>query len=139
VALRESTTKTMIHPETGAVLRRRRRKTTVAYMGLTREIVWTGWFPADGGDGILEGKDAEPADRALAEMKAEHKARTQKLAARVRSAAKLTQREASTLLTGSPNSFYKYETGRAEPSWPTYVLLKLLAADPKLIEKIRAV
>ena len=44
-------------------------------------------------------------DRALAEMKAEHKARTQKLAARVRSAAKITQREASTLLTGSPNSF----------------------------------
>ena len=139
MAARKDTIKTMIHPETGAVLRRRRRKTTVAYRGLTREIVWTGWFPVDDGDGILEGKDAEPADRALAEMKAEHKARTQKLAARVRSAAKLTQREASTLLTGSPNSFYKYETGRAEPSWPTYVLLKLLAADPKLIEKIRAI
>ena len=129
---------TMIHPETGAPLRRRKRREVVAYMDLTRVVEVTGWFPEDDGDGVLLGADAAPLDAALAEMKAEYAASVQRLAKQVRKAAGLTQKDASLLLTGSPNSFYKYEHGEAQPSRPTLLLMKLLAREPKLIEAIRA-
>ena len=130
--------KTMIHPETGALLRRRKRREVVAYMDLTRVVEVTGWFPEDGGDGVLLGTDAAPLDAALAEMKAEYAASVQCLAKQVRKAAGLTQKDASLLLTGSPNSFYKYEHGEAQPSRPTLLLLKLLAREPTLIQAIKA-
>jgi HTH-type transcriptional regulator/antitoxin MqsA len=129
---------TMIHPETGATLRRRKRREVVAYMDLTRIVQVTGWFPEDDGDSVLLGADAAPLDAALAEMKAEYAASVKHLAKQVRKAAGLTQKDASLLLTGSPNSFYKYEHGGAQPSRPTLLLMKLLAREPKLIEAIRA-
>jgi HTH-type transcriptional regulator/antitoxin MqsA len=129
---------TMIHPETGAVLSRRRRFETVGYMGLKRTIEIEAFWPDDDGDGVLVGSDHAPMDAALDEMKAEHAERIRALSVKVRKATNLTQKEASLLLTGSPNSFSKYERGEAQPSWPTSVLLKLIAADPSLIDKIRA-
>jgi putative zinc finger/helix-turn-helix YgiT family protein len=129
---------TMIHPETGALLRRRKRREVVAYMDLTRVVLVTGWFPEDDGDGVLLGADAAPLDAALVEMKAKYAASVKHLAKQVRKAAGLTQKDASLLLTGSPNSFYKYEHGEAQPSRPTLLLMKLLAREPKLIEAIRA-
>jgi HTH-type transcriptional regulator/antitoxin MqsA len=129
---------TMIHPETGALLRRRKRFETITYMDQTRVVEVEGWFPEDDGDGVLLGADAAPLDAALAEMKAEYAASVKHLAKRVRQAAGLSQKEASLLLTGSPNSFYKYEHGEAQPSRPTLLLLKLLAREPKLIQAIRA-
>ena len=129
---------TMIHPETGAVLSRRRRIETVEYMGLSRTIDVEAFWPEDNGDGVLVGSDHIPLDAALAEMKEEHAARVREMATRIRKAARLTQKEASLLLTGSPNSFSKYERGEAQPSWPTFVLLKLIAQDPSLIDKIKA-
>ncbi|MCA3325418.1 MAG: type II toxin-antitoxin system MqsA family antitoxin, partial [Roseomonas sp.] len=113
---------TMIHPETGATLRRRKRREVAAYMDLTRVVQVTGWFPEDDGDGVLLGADAAPLDKALAEMKMEYAASVQRLAKQVRKAAGLTQKDASLLLTGSPNSFYKYEHGEAQPSRPTLLL-----------------
>ena len=77
---------TMIHPETGAPLRRRKRREVVAYMDLTRVVQVTGWFPEDDGDGVLLGADAAPLDAALAEMKAEYAASVQRLAKQVRKA-----------------------------------------------------
>jgi len=121
---------TMIHPETGALLRRRKRREVVAYMDLTRMVQVTGWFPEDDGDGVLLGADAAPLDKALAEMKVEYAASVQRLARQVRKAAGLTQKDASLLLTGSPNSFYKYEHGEAQPSRPTLLLMMLLAREP---------
>jgi putative zinc finger/helix-turn-helix YgiT family protein len=129
---------TMIHPETGALLRRRKRFETITYMDQTRVVEVEGWFPGDDGDGVLMGADAAPLDAALAEMKAEYAASVKHLAKRVRQAAGLSQKEASLLLTGSPNSFYKYEHGEAQPSRPTLLLLKLLAQEPKLIQAIKA-
>jgi HTH-type transcriptional regulator/antitoxin MqsA len=129
---------TMIHPETGALLRRRKRFETITYMDQTRVVEVEGWFPEDDGDGVLLGADAAPLDAALAEMKAEYAASVKHLAKRVRQAAGLSQKEASLLLTGSPNSFYKYEHGEAQPSRPTLLLLKLLAREPKLIQAIKA-
>jgi HTH-type transcriptional regulator/antitoxin MqsA len=128
----------MVHPETGAMLRRRQRDETITYMDQTRVVEVEGWFPEDDGDGVLLGADAAPLDAALAEMKAEYAASVKHLAKQVRQAAGLSQKEASLLLTGSPNSFYKYEHGEAQPSRPTLLLMKLLAREPKLIEAIRA-
>jgi HTH-type transcriptional regulator/antitoxin MqsA len=129
---------TMIHPETGSILRRRKRCETIIYMDQTRVVEVEGWFPEDDGDGVLMGADAVPLDAALAEMKAEYAASVKHLAKRLRQATGLSQKEASLLLTGSPNSFYKYEHGEAQPSRPTLLLMKLLAREPKLIEAIRA-
>ena len=129
---------TMIHPETGSILRRRNRCETIIYMDQTRVVEVEGWFPEDDGDGVLMGADAVPLDAALAEMKAEYAASVKYLAKQVRQAAGLSQKEASLLLTGSPNSFYKYEHGEAQPSRPTLLLLKLLAREPTLIQAIKA-
>jgi len=134
-----SAIKTMIHPETGAALHRARRVEMVSYMGMSKPVEIEGWFPDDDGDGILMGADSAPLDAALSELKVAYRAETQALAKRVRQSAGLTQRDASLLLTGSPNSFSKYERGIAQPSWPTFVLLKLLAHQPKLIETIKTV
>lgn len=129
---------TMIHPETGEVLRRRRRVESVEYRGLTKRVKVWGWFPAGDGDGVLVGADSAPLDEALAALKAKHRAEAGKLARKVRSATGLSQKDASVLLTGSPNSFYKYENGAAEPSWPTFLLLKLLDRRPSLIDAIKS-
>jgi HTH-type transcriptional regulator/antitoxin MqsA len=64
--------KTRIHPETGQTLHRGTREIEVAYRGLKRVVRVKGWFPMEGGDGILWRDDGAAADRALVEMKAEH-------------------------------------------------------------------
>ena len=132
-------TQTLIHPETGALLKRALRIETVSYMGMSKEVSIEGWFPDDDGDGVLTGPDSEPLDAALVELKSAYAAEMKALAKSVRASTGLTQRDASLLLTGSPNSFSKYERGVAQPSWPTFVLLKLLARQPQLIEAIKSV
>ncbi|MFM8608495.1 MAG: type II TA system antitoxin MqsA family protein [Hyphomicrobiales bacterium] len=131
--------KTMKHPETGATLKRARRVETVSYMGMSKQVEIEGWFPDDNSDGILIGDDSLPLDSALAELKADYVEQAKTLAKKVRASTGLTQKDASLLLTGSPNSFSKYERGVAQPSWPTYLLLKLLDRQPKLIETIKTV
>jgi HTH-type transcriptional regulator/antitoxin MqsA len=129
---------TMVHPETGAVLTRRRRMETVSFMGYSKEVEVEAFFPVDDGDGILVGSDSDSMEEAFLELRDLYRCEMKKLAKSVRKATRLTQKEASLLLTGSPNSFSKYERGEAQPSWPTFVLLKLIAADPSLIDKIKA-
>jgi HTH-type transcriptional regulator/antitoxin MqsA len=128
---------TMIHPETGALLSRRRRMETVQYMGLSRTVEVEAYWPEDDGDGVLVGSDSDTLEEAFLALRAEYAAHMRTLAKDMRRKTKLTQNEASQLLTGSPNSFSKYERGEALPSWPTALLMKLIAQDPKLVEKIR--
>jgi HTH-type transcriptional regulator/antitoxin MqsA len=54
---------TMIHPETGALLRRRKRREVVAFMDLTRVVQVTGWFPEDDGDGVEDDDDGDDDDQ----------------------------------------------------------------------------
>lgn len=61
---------TRIHPETGEVLRRRRRDEVVRFKGLSKTVSVEGWFPDGGGDGVLTEEDAAPLDAALIELKA---------------------------------------------------------------------
>jgi len=111
---------------------------TVTYMGYSEEVEVEAFFPEDDGDGILIGSDSDSMDEAFCELRDLYRSEMKTLAKSVRKAARLTQKEASLLLTGSPNSFSKYERGEAQPSWPTFVLLKLIAQDPSLIDKIKA-
>ena len=127
---------TMIHPETGAVLRRDRRPVTLRYMGFSKTVAMNGWFPEDDGDAVFVGSDFVPYGKAVRSLKAQYQKHLRSYVRSVRLSVGLSQRKASQLLTGSPNSFFKYEKGEAEPSRPTLVLLKLLAANPKLIDKI---
>ena len=131
------TGQTMIHPETGAVLSRRRRLETVTYMDQTRAVEVEAYFPDDDGDGVFIGSDASPLEAAMLDVKNSYREDMRCLAKRVRSSTRMTQKEASLLLTGSPNSFSKYERGEAVPSWPTSILLKLIDRDPGLIDTIR--
>lgn len=64
-------TATMIHPDTGAVLRRQQRFLRVSYRGAKRTVPVEGWFPEGNGDGVLVGQDSEPLDQALRQMKQE--------------------------------------------------------------------
>ena len=128
---------TMIHPETGALLSRRRRMETVQYMGLSRTVEVEAYWPEDDGDGVLVGSDSDTLEEAFLALRAEYAANMRALAKDLRRKTRLTQKEASQLLTGSPNSFSKYERGEALPSWPTALLMKLIADDPSLMEKIR--
>jgi hypothetical protein len=62
--------KTRIHPETGEVLRRRRRDEVVRFNGHSKTVSVEGWFPDGDGDGILTEEDVAPLDAALIELKA---------------------------------------------------------------------
>jgi HTH-type transcriptional regulator/antitoxin MqsA len=133
------TIQTRIHPETGEVLRRRRRDEVVRFKGLSKTVTVEGWFPEGGGDGVLTEEDARPIDAALLELTAAHKEFVRGLALKVRTSIGLSQEDASMLLTGSRNSFYKYEHGDAEPSRPTLMLMRLLGKRPDLIAELKLV
>ena len=60
---------TIIHPETGAVLRRGVRPTTYTYAGRSVTVDQPGWWPDGDGDGILTGPDLAATDHLLDDMK----------------------------------------------------------------------
>lgn len=133
-----------VNPETGKILRRGKRRMTVAFKGLSRDVEVKGWFPDDGSDGLMERGDGDAADAALRALKAEHAARACELAGRLAqrlsrlSPGRVTRKKPSLLLTGSQNSFSKYGRGDAAPSHPTLVLMTLLDRRPELLAEIKA-
>ena len=136
--------KTRIHPVTGKILTRGKRKMKVEFQGMRRVVEIKVWFPDDDSDGLMWRDDGAAADAALAEMKAEQAAKMRTFAARVAgkikaaSKTKISSKQLSKLLTGSPNSFDKYRRGEAQPSHPTLVLLSILEKHPKLFLEIKA-
>ncbi len=130
---------TRIHPESGKLLKRDVRKSTVRYRGLERTVDQPGWYPEDDDFGILNGSDLEVGDRALHEMKAEIASLpTPDEIRRIRTRLKLSQRKASELLGGGPRAFQKYESGEVAVSRPMANLLLLLDRDPSLLKQIMA-
>jgi len=128
---------TRIHPETGAVLRRSVRRRKLAYKGFEDYFDLPGWWPADDGDGILEGNDLVVFDRAYDTLVAEAE-KLPKAAdiRRIRTKLKLSQRRAGDLLGGGPRAFQKYESGEVVVSRPMANLLLLLDRDPSLLRHL---
>jgi HTH-type transcriptional regulator / antitoxin MqsA len=131
--------KTIIHPETGAVLKRSVRRRTLAYKGIEQEFDLPGWWPADDGDGILDPEDLLVTNRAFGELRAEA---AQRIKAdevrRIRTRLKLSQRRAGEILGGGPRAFQKYESGEVVVSRPMANLLLLLDRDPSRLKELIA-
>lgn len=63
---------TMIHPETGKILRRDVRPIEYTYKGEKITINQPGWFPDGDDDGVLTSEDWKISDQALEILKARH-------------------------------------------------------------------
>ena len=63
---------TMIHPETGEILRRDVRAIDFTYKGETIVMDMPGWYPTEGDDGIFSMEDMKVHDKALDILKARH-------------------------------------------------------------------
>lgn len=132
----------MVHPETGRVLKRDIRPMTIEYLGRTKTIDLPGWFPDDAAyndDAILDARDAQILDRAYNELRAAAEGLpTAEMIRRIRRRLRLSQRNASELLGGGPRAFQKYESGEVVVSRPMANLLLLLDRDPSRLKEIIA-
>jgi HTH-type transcriptional regulator/antitoxin MqsA len=130
---------TMVSPETGEQLVRDVRPFTVTYKGQSITVDQPGYYnPRNEEDAVFVGRDMEPSDKALRELKR----RIDGLPApndirEIRAKLKLSQREAGELFKVGENAFDKYERGLVEPSGPTTQLMKLLSNHPELIDELR--
>ena len=129
--------KTIIHPETGSILRRSVKRKKLEYRGIEREFDLPGWWPADDGDGVLDAPDLKVANAAYRELRAEA---AEQLKAeevrRIRTRLKLSQRRAGEVLGGGPRAFQKYESGEVVVSRPMANLLLLLDRDPSRLKEL---
>ena len=122
-----------VHPVTGATLRRGVRPFTFSFATLSRTVDVGGWYPADDGDGILEGPDLLKINAAQTEMRAEYAASVRKL----RKSLKLTQEAAGRLIGGGKRAFQKYESGKMPPSDSAVAVIELLRRDPSGLEVLK--
>lgn len=126
-------------PETGTILKRGVRKTSITYKGRTATFMMGGWYPPHGvkAESIHSGVDMKASDAALARLKAEVGDTLPPSEVRaIRRKLKLSQRKASELLGGGPRAFQKYESGEVATSVPMSNLLRLLAKDPKRLKEL---
>ena len=63
---------TMIHPETGELLRRDIRPIEFSYKGEKITMEMPGWYPPEGDDGIFSMDDMAVHDKALRILKTRH-------------------------------------------------------------------
>ena len=61
-----------IHPETGEILHRDVQPVEYTYKGEKIIVNQSGWFPAEGDDGVLDSEDCKISDRALKILKARY-------------------------------------------------------------------
>ena len=71
---------TMIHPETGELLRRDIRPIEFSYKGEKITLDMPGWYPPEGDDGIFSMDDMAVHDKALRILKARHAEKLQNIA-----------------------------------------------------------
>jgi HTH-type transcriptional regulator/antitoxin MqsA len=114
------------------------RPHTVEYRGRKRVVSLSGWWPeGKEGEGIVEGRDMDAADKALRELKAEAEGLLTPVEVRqIRLRLRLSQRRASELLGGGPRAFQKYESGDVLVSRAMTQLLRLLDRDPKRLQEL---
>jgi HTH-type transcriptional regulator/antitoxin MqsA len=128
----------IVSTETGAALKRGCKTIELSYKGRTAKVQVEGWYGETADDGVVSTADMRPLTRALNRLKAEaDNLTTPDEIARIRRKLKLSQRDASALLGGGPNAFAKYETGDVLVSRAMSNLLRLLASDGSLLDKLR--
>jgi HTH-type transcriptional regulator/antitoxin MqsA len=128
----------MTSPETGELLSRGLRPSTIAYKGQSVTVDLPGYYPAGDGDGVHVGDDMAAADVALRELKERvDGVPSPATIRRVRAKLKLSQRAAGAVFKVGPSAFDKYERGLIEPSGPTIQLMTLLDRHPELIADLR--
>lgn len=64
---------TMIHPETGEILRRDIRTINFSFKGEKFMVDMPGWYPANSDDGIFSHEDLQVSEKEIARIKARHK------------------------------------------------------------------
>ena len=96
-----------------------------------------GWYPKDNDEGTFSDEDMKFSDKALNQLKAEaeHLLQPGEIRA-IRKKLKLTQVQAGTILGGGKKAFQKYESGEILPSRAISNLLRILEAQPGLLQMI---
>ncbi|MGM9518629.1 type II toxin-antitoxin system MqsA family antitoxin [Acidaminococcus timonensis] len=123
--------------ETGKELIRDVRPLTITYQGHSLTFSMPGWYPKDNDEGTFTDEDMKVYDKALNQLKAEaeHLLQPGEIRA-IRKKLKLTQVQAGTILGGGKKAFQKYESGEILPSRAISNLLRILEAQPGLLQMI---
>ena len=126
------------NPETGEELFRDVRHLEYEYKGIKFYVDMPGWFPKDNDEGIFTQDDMKVYDKALhiAKAEADHLLTPDNIRA-IRKQLNLTQEAAGCILGGGKRAFQKYESGEVLPSRAISNLLKLLQAQPTMLELLK--
>jgi len=106
---------------------REERTTPYTYKEQTQEILQSGDYCVECGEGFLSPKDLKSSQKQIADFKrsVDHLLTTDEVRA-IRKKLKLTQEKASELFGGGVRAFHKYEIGENTQSRPLDILLKLM-------------
>lgn len=124
-------------PETGGIMQRGFRETTLTYKGESMTFNMPGWYCQDRGcdEGIHNAEDLKVSDRVLNRLRA----RVEGLLApeeikSIRKKLGLTQVVAGEIIGGGPRAFQKYEAGDLLTSRAICNALILLDRDPSSLK-----
>jgi len=108
-------------------LKREERTTPYTYKDKSQEIVQSGEYCVECGEGFLSPKDLKMSQKQIADFKrsVDNLLTTDEVRA-IRKKLKLTQEKASLFFGGGVRAFHKYETGENAQSRPLDILLKLM-------------
>jgi len=108
-------------------LKREERMTLYTYKNKSQNILQSGDYCVECGEGFLSPKDLKASQKQIADFKrsVDHLLTTDEVRA-IRKKFKLTQEKASELFGGGVRAFHKYEIGENTQSRPLDILLKLM-------------
>lgn len=125
----------MYDGETGELLHRDIRPVTISYHGMESTFDMPGWYPKGEGEGTFTKQDMKVYSREINRLKAREQHLVQPAEIRrIRKKLKLTQVEAGEVIGGGKRAFQKYESGEVLPSKAASNLLRVLYAEPKLLQ-----
>jgi len=119
---------------------REERTTHYTYKDKTQEILQSGDYCVECGEGFLSPKDLKDSQKQIADFKrsVDHLLTTDEVRA-IRKKLKLTQEKASQLFGGGVRAFHKYEIGENTQSRPLDILLKLMDSGKISVDDLQRV
>ena len=102
------------------------RKTVYNYKNHSREIIQSGEYCMECGEGFLSSNDLKKSKKSIVDFKREvdHLLTTDEIK-RIRKKLHLTQEKAAEFFGGGTRAFHKYETGEINQSKPLDILFRL--------------